>query len=75
MTENSLTTIFESNLPFTKRTLINLKESLIKTQCDKLREECLDMPKLRTFVLFKDFYNTPGYIVKPLPFPLRRIMG
>ena len=37
--------------------------------------ECSEKPKLRTFVKFKDFTNTPAYLTKPLSFVQRKVVA
>ena len=46
----------------------NLKESLFLKQTVELKTKCLDKPKLRTFVTFKDFGSTPCYLSMPMSF-------
>ena len=41
----------------------------------ELKNECLPMPKLRTFNLFKDFENQPSYLTKPLTFYERKSLA
>ena len=40
-----------------------------------LELECHKMPKLRTFVLFKDFSTEPNYLTKPLSYFQRRVVA
>ena len=44
-------------------------------QNDEIKAECLAMPKLRTFNLFKDFQSRPIYLSKPLNFFQRRALA
>ena len=49
-----------------------LKESMHVKQTISLKEICLEKPKLRTFVKFKDFGPVPNYICKPMSFICRK---
>ena len=58
-------------------------KSTTQVQCDtlkckqnnELKLECLEMPKLRTFNLFKDFKNVPSYLSKSLNYFQRRALA
>ena len=39
------------------------------------RLNCLEKPKLRTFVTFKNFGSTPPYLLKPLSFVQRKFIA
>ena len=56
-------------------TLANIKEKMDYNQKMKYQEECLKMPKLRTFMTFKVFGSLPAYVSKPLMFTQRRVLG
>ena len=58
-----------------KVTISNIKEHYLKTQTNELELQCLNMPKLRTFITFKDFHSVPSYLTKPLNFLQRRFMA
>ena len=74
--ENGLSEIFQNGLSFDlKETVNSLKHSLLKKQQNALKVECSQKPKLRTFVKFKDFTNTPAYLTKPLSFVQRKIVA
>ena len=49
-----------------------MKEILHSKQMDSLKVECLTKSKLRTFMLFKEFDNTPSFIMQTLNFHNRR---
>ena len=49
-----------------------MKQSLYKNQIEYLKLECKNKPKLRTFLLFKDFDNTPSYLTQTQNFHNRR---
>ena len=68
--------LYEQFNPFPSKATIKLLESSMKNhQIEKLRSDCLEKPKLRTFVQIKDFHNTPSYILKPLSFLQRKLMA
>ena len=48
--------------------MLNKQQVQIKTQC-------LNTPKLRTFVKFKDFFRTPTFLTKPLSFIQRKFLA
>ena len=73
---NDLVTIFESGQIFDLNlTIKNLENAMILSQQNTLRARCLNSPKLRTFVEFKNFENTPSYITKPLSFIQRKFLA
>ena len=49
-----------------------MQTTLKSKQNNELKTECLPMPKLRTFNIFKDFENQPSYLIKPLNYFQRR---
>ena len=58
--------------------LVNLivKELTLKIKkSEELHAECVRLPKLRTFIKFKDFGQEPVYIKKHLNFYHRRLMS
>ena len=57
-------------------TISNIKEKLFHVQRSELELECKRKPKLRTFMLFKNFTTTENpYISKPLSFFQRKLIG
>ena len=58
-----------------KFTLKYIEKKFTETQAVNLAEKCRQYPKLRTFVLFKDFSRDPLYISKPLSFFYRRLLA
>ena len=56
-------------------TIRKLRESMWVKQHVESRINCLEKPKLRTFVTFKDFGSTPPYILKPLSFLQRKFIA
>ena len=68
--------IYESGTLFPlKPTISSIASTLKSRQNNDLKIECLTMPKLRTFNLFKDFENEPSYLRKPLSFFQRRAIA
>ena len=62
------------NCPFElKFVVLNIREKFKNNQIIYLSTECAEKPKLRTFILFKEFHKTPSYILKPLSFHQRRL--
>ena len=73
---NDLVTVFESGQIFDLNlTIKNLENAMKLSQQNTLRARCLNSPKLRTFVEFKNFENTPSYITKPLSFIQRKFLA
>ena len=71
-----LVATFEANSPFPMElTIPTLKSAFKLKQQEYLSSECAEMPKLRTFMLFKDFQEPPAYITKPLTFHQRRMVA
>ena len=73
---SGLLATFEANSPFSMElTVPTLKSSFKLKQQEYLSSECAEKPKLRTFMLFKDFQEPPAYITKPLTFHQRRMVA
>ena len=74
--ENEMSDVFDSGSNFSIRPILNrLKSKMLLRQQLYLKNECLSLPKLRTFNQFKDFSSTPSYITKPLSFIQRRFLA
>ena len=58
-----------------KFTMQYMREKFIDIQARSLSEKCGQYPKLRTFILFKDFMNDAVYTKKPLTYFNRRLMA
>merc|ERR1712208_523 len=56
-------------------TIQKLKKSMWVKQIVESRLNCLEKPKLRTFVTFKNFGSTPPYLLKPLSFVQRKFIA
>jgi len=74
--DNNLGYVYENQQIFsTKNVIDQLKTSMYKTQQQMFITECENKPKLRTFMLFKDFETLPPHIGKPLTFIERKIIS
>ena len=74
--ECSMLPIYASKEPFNiKLVVTTVKELYYEKQCTKLKEECQVKPKLRTFILFKEFWGQPAFIGKPLSFHHRKMLA
>ena len=61
--QDNLDEMFQSGLIFDiKGTVTNIQNSMLLTQQSLVKVQCENMPKLRTFVKFKDFCSTPSYL-------------
>ena len=73
---SNLNLLYETSCPFElKYVVANIIDKFKSFQNDFLSNECAEKPKLRTFILFKNFSEIPSYIVKPLTFYERRMMA
>ena len=52
-----------------------LKSSLFKKDQINWKSRCLPLPKLRTFIKFKDFHTDSPHIFKPLSFMQRKMLS
>ena len=76
LNDNNLGYIFDNQHIFPVKQIIDqLKTSMHKTQQQMFRTECQNKPKLRTFMLFKDFETLPPHIGKPLSFVERKTIS
>ena len=74
--ENDLSHIFTNESIFEiKSTVDAFKKKMLKKQQNEMQTECNLKPKLRTFVQFKNFFETPNYITKPLSFVQRKYVA
>ena len=74
--QNNLDEMFQSGLIFDiKDTVTKLQNSMLLAQQSLVKVQCENMPKLRTFVKFKDFFSTPSYLTKPLSFIQRKFLA
>ena len=53
----------------------SLTTSMREKQQDLIKTECENKPKLRTFLLFKDFQTLPPHVGKPLSFVERKTIS
>ena len=58
-----------------KEIILKLKSSMRENQQELLKTECQNKPKLRTFMLFKDFQILPPHVGKPLSFVERKTLS
>ena len=73
---SSLHSTYDTGHPFPlKRVLDAIKQNFKSDQEQFLRNECEQMPKLRTFNSFKKFNELPPYIAKPLTFLQRKSLA
>ena len=74
--ECDLKLLFDSGLNFdSKFTLKYIKDKFMLKQTAELHEQCLLLPKLRTFVKFKTFGQEAAFIRKPINYYHRRLMS
>ena len=68
--------IFDTGTIFSlKPVLEDIKNAQMRSQKFSLELECINKPKLRTFITIKDFNTIPTYITKPLTFIQRKFMA
>ena len=58
-----------------KSTTAKLKDSMLGKQQAYVMTECQNKPKLRTFLLVKDFTTVPPHVGKPLTFAERKTIS
>ena len=76
VTHNKLSTIYENANIFELKSVIEkLQNSMLIAQQSDIKIQCENKPKLRTFIKFKDFSNTPSYLTKPLSFIQRKFLA
>ena len=74
--ENNLLLFYENSPIFNLKEVVEkLQSNLLLTQQENLKTQCANLPKLRTFIKFKDFCNTPSYLTKPLSFIQRKFLA
>ena len=75
-TANNQSAILESGAVFDLKHIVEkLQNAMLLTQQTSLKTQCVEKPKLRTFVKFKDFATTPSYLTKPLSFIQRKFLA
>ena len=68
--------IFDNQQIFSSKDIVSkLKSSMVKRQQEIVKIECENKPKLRTFMLFKDFQALPPHVGKPLSFVGRKTIS
>ena len=74
--ECDLTVLFDTGLNFDIRfTSSYMKKKYESIQSNNLLNECTLLPKLRTFMMYKDFTIEPIYVKKPMEFHHRRLIA
>ena len=72
---NNMDNLYDQ-LTFPKKDVVSdLKKSLIEKDQRKWQSKCQTLPKLRTFMKFKDFSKESPHIYKPLSFKQRKEMS
>ena len=73
---NNMSTIYENANIFELKSVIEkLQNSMLIAQQSDIKIQCENKPKLRTFIKFKDFSNTPSYLTNPLSFIQRKFLA
>ena len=72
---NNLREIFVANIFDLTTTIKTLESSLLKKDLDKFHGQCQIMPKLRTYNRVAIFKAAKCYIIKPLSFIQRKVLG
>ena len=68
--------IYDNNVPFSLDSVVqSIKQTLRKEQAFYLKSECEEMPKLGTFLSFKQFDQLPAYVTKPLTFSQKKLLA
>ena len=74
--ECELLPIYTSKETFNIRlTVTSMREAYQVIQSSRLQQDCQVKPKLRTFMLFKEFGAPAAYVGKPLSFHQRRMLA
>ena len=74
--ENSLNQVYDMQQTFAVKELTaQLKISMLSKQQELVQTECQRKPKLRTFLMFKDFQTLPPHVGKPLSFIERKTIS
>ena len=58
-----------------KETIKSLKCKMKLQQMSELRNKCIQMPQLRTYIKFKDFDSKPSFLSKPLGYIQRKMLA
>ena len=73
---NNLGSIYDRKTIFPlKSTIAKLRSSMYNQQKDLVKAECMNKPKLRTFITFKDFDKISPHIGKPLSYIQRKTLS
>ena len=72
---NNLTYVYNSPYFCIKNIVADLQKSLLEKDQVKWEADSRRLPKLRTFILFKDFKQSASYLTKPLSFFQRKSLA
>ena len=72
---NNLPHVYSQGIFPLKHIIKSLKDSLLKKDQISWQSECRNLPKLRTFIQFKDFTSDSPQIFKPLTFMQRKTLS
>ena len=75
LTRNNLSHIYGQDIFPLQFTIKTLKESLLHKDQTTWQSDCRNLPKLRTFIQFKDFSVDSPHIFKPLSFMQRKTIS
>ena len=74
--ENNLNQLYDSQQIFpAKNVVTQLRSSMLISQQNIIKNECESKPKLRTFVIFKDYKTVPPHVGKPFSFLERKTLS
>ena len=75
LTRNNMTDFYDQGIFPVKNVIVDLKKALLEKDQKNWQSKCQTLPKLRTFVKFKDFSKESPHIYKPLSFKQRKMMS
>ena len=75
LSRNNMANIYEQGMFPLSNIIKNLKDSLILKDKISWQSDCRTLPKLRTFIQFKDFNSDSPHIFKPLSFMQRKTLS
>ena len=75
LVRNNLPHVYNQNNFSVKNVIYSLKESLFRKDQISWQSQCRTLPKLRTFIKFKNFESDSPHIYKPLSFMQRKFLS
>ena len=75
LTRNNIPNLYNQDIFCVKNAISDLRKSLLEKDQRNWQSLCQNLPKLRTFIKFKNFSNEPPHIYKPLTFMQRKQMS